>query len=78
LPRPERQLPRRILRKAAADLTAARTLSDDPEQADEVVGFHVQQTVEKSVKAVLASLGSRHRRGDDGDRMGTPARPTRL
>ena len=56
MPRPERQLPRRLLRKAAADLTAARTLADDPEQADEVVGFHVQQTVEKSVKAVLASL----------------------
>jgi HEPN domain-containing protein len=29
---------------------------DDPDQADEVVGFHVQQTVEKSVKAVLAWL----------------------
>jgi len=55
LPRPEpRQLPQRLLRKAAADLTAARALADDPEQADEVVGFHVQQAVEKSVKAVLA------------------------
>jgi HEPN domain-containing protein len=55
LPRPEpRQLPERLLRKAAADLTAARALADDPDQADEVVGFHVQQAVEKSVKAVLA------------------------
>lgn len=55
MPRPEpRQLPQRLLRKAAADLTAARALADDPEQADEVVGFHVQQAVEKSVKAVLA------------------------
>jgi HEPN domain-containing protein len=57
LPRPEqRQLPGRLLRKAAADLTAARALADDPDQADEVVGFHVQQAVEKSVKAVLAWL----------------------
>jgi HEPN domain-containing protein len=55
LPRPEpRQLPQRLLRKAAADLAAARALADDPDQADEVVGFHVQQAVEKSVKAVLA------------------------
>ncbi|MFL5817283.1 MAG: HEPN domain-containing protein [Conexibacter sp.] len=57
MPRPEqRQLPDRLLRKAAADLTAARALADDPDQADEVVGFHVQQAVEKSVKAVLAWL----------------------
>lgn len=57
MPRPEhRQLPGRLLRKAAADLAAARALADDPDQADEVVGFHVQQTVEKSVKAVLAWL----------------------
>jgi len=57
LPRPEpRQLPQRLLRKAAADLTAARALADDPDQADEIVGFHVQQAVEKSVKAVLAWL----------------------
>jgi len=57
LPRPEqRQLPDRLLRKAAADLTAARALADDPDQADEVVGFHVQQAVEKSVKAVLSWL----------------------
>ena len=57
MPKPEqRQLPRRLIRKAAADLAAARALADDPDQADEVVGFHVQQTVEKSVKAVLAWL----------------------
>lgn len=57
MPRPEqRQLPDRLLRKAAADLTAARALAGDPDQADEVVGFHVQQAVEKSVKAVLAWL----------------------
>jgi HEPN domain-containing protein len=57
LPRPEpRPLAQRLLRKAAADVVAARALADDPAQADEVVGFHVQQAVEKSVKAVLASF----------------------
>jgi HEPN domain-containing protein len=57
LPRPEEpKLPHRLLRKAASDLAAARALADDPDQGDDVVGFHVQQTVEKSVKAVLAWL----------------------
>jgi HEPN domain-containing protein len=45
-----------LLRKAQSDLTAACALAEDPDQGDDVIGFHVQQTVEKSVKAVLASL----------------------
>lgn len=44
--------------KAASDLAAARALARDPEQQDDVVGFHAQQAVEKSIKAVLA-LGGR-------------------
>lgn len=57
MPRPEQsQHAHRLLRKARSDLTAARALADDPDQGDDVIGFHVQQTVEKSVKAVLASL----------------------
>lgn len=57
MPRPEqRQLPHRLLRKAASDLAAARLLADDADQGDDVVGFHVQQAVEKAVKAVLAWL----------------------
>ncbi len=46
----------RLLRKAASDLAAARTLARDPDQADEPIGFHGHQTVEKSVKAVLRCL----------------------
>ncbi len=46
----------RLLRKAASDLAAVRTLARDLEQADEPIGFHVHETVEKSVKAVLRCL----------------------
>jgi HEPN domain-containing protein len=66
LPRPE-QLPHRLLRKARSDLTAARALAGDPDQGDDVIGFHVQQTVEKSVKAVLASLDVDYPRTHDID-----------
>jgi len=55
LPRPEHvDLAELFLRKAASDLAAARTLAADIEQQDDVVGFHLQQAVEKSFKAVLA------------------------
>lgn len=51
--RPE-ELARRFLTLADRDIRAFRKLSDDPEMDDEVVGFHAQQAVEKSLKAVLA------------------------
>ncbi len=46
-----------LLRKAASDLLAARALARDTDQQDDVVGFHAQQAVEKSLKAVLAVRG---------------------
>ena len=46
-----------LLRKAASDLSAARALAADSDQRDGVVGFHAQQAVEKSLKAVLAVRG---------------------
>lgn len=46
-----------FLSKAASDLTAARSLAADAGQQDDVVGFHGQQAVEKSIKAVLAVRG---------------------
>ena len=46
-----------LLRKAASDLSAARALARDADQQDDVVGFHAQQAVEKSLKAVLAVRG---------------------
>lgn len=56
MPTPEHlEVARLLLDKAAGDLAAVRVLAADVNQADHVVGFHAQQTVEKSIKAVLAS-----------------------
>ena len=56
MPTPEHlEVARLLLQKAEGDLIAARLLAADQRQADHVVGFHAQQTVEKSLKAVLAS-----------------------
>lgn len=43
-----------LLQKAREDLSAAQVLTATENQADHVVGFHLQQTVEKALKAVLA------------------------
>jgi HEPN domain-containing protein len=50
-------LARQLLELAAADELAARTLADAEGIADAIVGFHAQQSVEKALKAVLASCG---------------------
>ncbi len=42
-----------LLTKARNDMVALRKLADDPDVADEIAGFHAQQTVEKALKAVL-------------------------
>jgi HEPN domain-containing protein len=56
LPGPEHvEVAQLLLEKATGDLAALRVLAADPNQADHVVGFHAQQAVEKSIKAVLAS-----------------------
>lgn len=58
MPGPEqREVAEIFLRKAASDLAAARALAADRAQDDDVVGFHAQQAVEKSVKAVLVISG---------------------
>jgi HEPN domain-containing protein len=48
----------RLLRAAHADLRATRLLAADPDQANEIVGCHAQQTVEKAIKAVLVASGA--------------------
>jgi predicted RNase H-like HicB family nuclease len=54
LPTPEhREVAQLLLEKATGDLAAAELLAADERQADHVVGFHAQQAVEKSIKAVL-------------------------
>lgn len=47
----------RLLRAARSDLRATDALAADSEQENDVVGFHAQQAVEKSIKAVLAASG---------------------
>lgn len=53
-PRDGRDLARVLLKRATDDITLVRRVADDMEIADAIVGFHAQQAVEKSIKAVLA------------------------
>src|SRR5258705_13962928 len=46
-----------LLRKAAADEALVHKVLGDSEIADEVVGYHCQQAVEKLLKARLVDLG---------------------
>lgn len=46
-----------LLERAESDLRAAKTLADDPTMGDDVVGFHTQQAVEKSLKVGLVAKG---------------------
>lgn len=50
-------LARALLRKAADDLYVARQLAADAGAPLWILGFHAQQAVEKSLKAVLAQRG---------------------
>jgi hypothetical protein len=71
-PRDGRDLARRLLRRADGDIMLVRTVVDNDEILDAIIGFHAQQTrVEKSIKAVLAAheieygmRGPYRRRGD--------------
>ena len=42
-----------LLQKAREDLSAAQVLIATEDQADHVIGFHLQQAVEKALKSVL-------------------------
>jgi HEPN domain-containing protein len=54
LPTPEhREVAQLLLRKAREDLRAANTLAATENQADHIIGFHMQQAVEKALKAAL-------------------------
>ncbi|MGI8505804.1 MAG: HEPN domain-containing protein [Solirubrobacteraceae bacterium] len=47
----------RLLSAARSDLRATRVLAPDTGQANDVIGFHAQQAVEKAIKAVLVANG---------------------
>jgi HEPN domain-containing protein len=46
-----------MLRMASRDLTALHGMQNAAVFADEIFGFHVQQTVEKSLKAWMCAIG---------------------
>ena len=51
------EISRVLARKAQADATAVREFAANAEIADSIIGFHAQQSVEKWLKAVIASRG---------------------
>ena len=53
----QHELVKALLHKAAQDEAAMARLMPDADLDDELVGFHAQQAVEKSLKAWLAYLG---------------------
>jgi HEPN domain-containing protein len=54
-----------LLAKAAQDELAARQLAADARISDEIVGFHIQQSVEKRLKALLTFYAIPYRRSHD-------------
>jgi HEPN domain-containing protein len=63
LPSPEAlELAQLLVRKAEGDEAALLKLLDDPEIPDDLLGFHLQQAVEKRLKAVLALHGVEYER----------------
>jgi len=54
-PRSRQDLARVLLRRADGDLTLVLRVLDDADIPDAIVGFHAQQAVEKSLKAVLSA-----------------------
>lgn len=64
MPRDQADLARLLLGKASADLAALAALSES-DVDDSILGFHAQQGVEKSLKAVLAGRGVEYERTHD-------------
>lgn len=58
-----------LLSKARTDKLVLDKLVDDPEIADDAIGFHAQQAVEKLLKAVLANRNVEYPRVHDIDRL---------
>ncbi|MBF8278149.1 MAG: hypothetical protein HW390_3222 [Candidatus Brocadiaceae bacterium] len=52
-----RKLAEKFLHKAGQDMTVLEKWRKDPDIAEEILGFHAQQTAEKMLKAVLAYQG---------------------
>ena len=61
----ERTVAQLMLDSASQDLAACILLSSGPGIGDALIGFHAQQAVEKSLKAVLSSHAIEFRRTHD-------------
>ncbi len=53
----QQELARLLLQKARQDLALVINVAEAEDIANEIIGFHVQQAVEKAIKAVLTRLG---------------------
>ena len=53
----QQELARLLLQKARQDLALVRNVGDSGAVADEIIGFHVLQAIEKGLKSVLTRLG---------------------
>lgn len=56
----QQELARLLLQKARQDLDLVVSVVDSETVADEIVGFHIQQAIEKAIKAALTRLGSQY------------------
>lgn len=56
----QQELARLLLQKARQDLALVMSVADSDAVADEIVGFHIQQAIEKTIKAALTRLGSQY------------------
>lgn len=62
---------RNLLRMAEKDCRALRGMEDTEVFSAEIFGFHVQQAVEKALKAWLCCLGAAFPKTHDLDELGT-------
>lgn len=62
---PDKSIAQLLLDAARQDLAAARILATAPGMGDALVGFHLQQAVEKSIKVALSARNIEFRRTHD-------------
>ncbi|NJN92744.1 MAG: HEPN domain-containing protein [Anaerolineales bacterium] len=56
----QQELARLLLQKARQDLAVVVSVADSEAVADEIVGFHIQQAIEKAIKSALTRLGRQY------------------
>jgi HEPN domain-containing protein len=56
----QQELARLLLQKARQDLNLVVSVADSEAIADEIIGFHIQQAIEKAIKSALTRLGSQY------------------